>query len=242
MVSSTCSVARRIASWSMSMAPSTAVSASSEYGGRRSRNASLSDAIEESTSELDIFPSWSLPSGIAEERGRVIGDDDGNPVVAMNQAAQFADRLIRVEQRLRGERTECDDDRGSDDLQLTDQVRAARFHFGGKRVAIPGRPVLEHVDDEHFVPAQVNRLQNLGKKLARLSHEWPARYVFACARCLAYAHEPRGGAAFAGHRVLGGAIQIAFVTRGDERGHVGQCAALRQFAAEELGAFGADHD
>src|SRR6185312_4937750 len=241
MVSSTCSVARRIASWSMSMAPNTAVSASSEYGGRRSPWRSLSDAIEESTSELDIFPGWSLPSGIAEERGRVIGDDDGNPVVAVDRAAQLADRELRLEQGLRGERTECNDDRGSDDLQLTNQIRTARIHFGGERIAIAGWPMFEHVDDEDLVPAQLNRLQNLRKKLAGLSDERASRFVFARAGRLTDAHQSRCCAAFARDRVLGRAIEIALATRADERSQVVHCVTLRQLAAEELVALGA-HD
>src|SRR5574340_618687 len=104
MVSSTCSAARRMASWSMSMAPSTALSASSEYGGRRSRNASGWGAIEYSTGELDIVPGWPLPGRVAQQRRGMVGDDHGDAVIAMDRAAQLADRELGVEERLRRER------------------------------------------------------------------------------------------------------------------------------------------
>src|SRR3974377_2393915 len=98
MVSSTTSMARRIASWSMSIAAITAVSASSEYGGRRSENASrAAGAIENSTGELDIFPRGALPGGIPEQRGWMVRDDHGGAVIAIFPPPQFAKRILRCQ-------------------------------------------------------------------------------------------------------------------------------------------------
>src|SRR5215208_6388405 len=102
---------------SMSMAASTACSASSEYGGRRSLYGSRPcGAIEYSTGELDIFPGRALPRRVSEERGRMIRHYERNAVVAMHGAAEFADRQLRFEQRLCGERAERDDDFRANDL------------------------------------------------------------------------------------------------------------------------------
>src|SRR5688500_2741729 len=94
----------------MSMADRTACSASSEYGGCRSRNGSrLSDggsAIEYSTDELDIFPRGTFPRRIAQQRRRVVGDDQWHAVVAMHLASEFSDRQLRLQQSLCRERAE----------------------------------------------------------------------------------------------------------------------------------------
>src|SRR5205823_4604236 len=111
IVSLTCSTARSTASWSINMADNTACSASSEYGGRRSRYGSRASdcgwaVIENSTGELDIFPGRTLPRWIAQERGRVVRDDQRHPVVAMNLVPELPDGKLRLEQGLRGERSE----------------------------------------------------------------------------------------------------------------------------------------
>ena len=50
-------------------------------------------------------------------------------VVAMHRAAEFANRELRFEQRLCGERAERDDDLWTNDLELAHQIRAAGFDF-----------------------------------------------------------------------------------------------------------------
>ena len=96
-------VARMIASASMSIAAITACSASSEYGGRRSREGSRpavatcgDGAKEESTSELDIFPGGTLPRWIPQKRCRMIGGHERNAVVLMDGLAELAHRQLCV--------------------------------------------------------------------------------------------------------------------------------------------------
>src|ERR1700681_3715166 len=98
MVSSRNSVARRIASGSMSIADNTACSASSEYGGRRSLYGSRAGAaIENSTGELDIFPSGAFPGRIAKQRGGVIGDYQRYAVIPMNEATKLSYRGLGLQ-------------------------------------------------------------------------------------------------------------------------------------------------
>src|SRR5688500_4380703 len=154
------SAARMIASPSMSMAASTACSASSEYGARRSRYGSRGagggGAIENSADVLDIFPGRSLPGGIPQECCGVVRDDERDPVILVDRAAELADRELRVQQRLRGECPEGQDGLGPDQLELAHQVGAARLHLPGERIAISRRAVLEDVADEDILPGQVN--------------------------------------------------------------------------------------
>src|SRR5919107_5051142 len=106
-----------IASASINIAAITACSASSEYGGRRSRYGSRgSEAIEYSTGELDIFPGGALPGRVAQQRCGMIRDDQGHAVVSVHRAAELADGRLGVEQRLGGERPEREDDLRPDQL------------------------------------------------------------------------------------------------------------------------------
>src|SRR3712207_1554743 len=112
MVSSTCSPARRIASWSSSIAPSTACSASCENGGRRSWYGSTrgGGAIEKSTGKLDILPGGALPGGVTQKRGGVVRGHERHPAVEVHLAAQLADPELRVEEGLRREVPHREDD------------------------------------------------------------------------------------------------------------------------------------
>ena len=53
-------------------------------------------AIENSTGELDIFPSRPLPTWIAKESGRVIGDDERYAVVLVDEPTELTDRSFCV--------------------------------------------------------------------------------------------------------------------------------------------------
>src|SRR5215218_2421132 len=153
MVSSTYSVARRTASESMSMADSTACSASSEYGGRRSEYGSRAGgAIENSTGELDIFPSGAFPGRIAQKRSRMICDDYWNPMVAMNLSAELSDRRLCLEKSLRCEGPQCKNYFRLDQLKLADKVGTAGANLVRGRISVSGRPVLHNVGNEYFLP------------------------------------------------------------------------------------------
>src|SRR5919112_3540205 len=137
MVSSTCSAARMIASASMSIAAITACSASSEYGGRRSLYGSRAGgAIEYSTGELDIFPRGAFPGLVAQQRGRVVRDDERNAVVPVHRAPELPDRRLGAEESLGRERPEGNDDLRPHQLDLPDEIRAARHHLVRGRVPV----------------------------------------------------------------------------------------------------------
>src|SRR4051812_5656636 len=111
------------------MAASTAISASSEYGGRRSRYGSTParrGAIEYSTGELDIFPGKLFPRGVSEQRCRVIRDYDRHPMIFVNLASQLPDWCFRVEQRLRRECAQRKNDFRPDQIDLANKIRTAR--------------------------------------------------------------------------------------------------------------------
>src|SRR5580658_3493909 len=122
MLSSTISDARRTASVSIIIAANTACSASSEYGGRRAPYGSRSGgpafsgsnpgAIEDATRVLDIFPGRTFPGRVPEERGRMIGGDEGDTVIPVYRTAQLPDRLGGLQKGLCRECPERQDHAG----------------------------------------------------------------------------------------------------------------------------------
>src|SRR5262249_42461 len=133
------------------MADNTACSASSEYGGRRSRYGSRArfGAIEYSTGELDIFPGGSLPSRVPKKSRGGIRHDERHTVILVHRAAQFTDRCLRVQQRLRGKCPERENHFWLDQLDLSNQIGTARGNLIGQRIAVARRSVFQNVADVH---------------------------------------------------------------------------------------------
>src|SRR5215211_2853210 len=99
MLSSTSSAARSAASWSSSIAPSTACSASWLQGAERPTYGS---AIEKLSGDTDVIPGRLLPVRVAEQRRGMVRHDERNAVVRMHLAAEIPQALAHAEQRLGG--------------------------------------------------------------------------------------------------------------------------------------------
>src|SRR2546430_15432005 len=100
MASSRTSAALSAASWSSSMAPSTACSASLLHGiWRPARSAWRS--VDETAGDAGVIPGGLLPVGGAEHGGPMVGDDHRDPPQALDLVAPRAERPHRVEELLR---------------------------------------------------------------------------------------------------------------------------------------------
>src|SRR5688500_4789968 len=93
-------------------------------------------------------------------------DDKRNAVVLVHGLAELDQRELAVQERLGGEESQREDDLWPDELDLPDEVGAARLDFVRQRIAVVGRAVLEDVADEDVLPPQVNRLEDLGEELS----------------------------------------------------------------------------
>src|SRR6266498_4448257 len=176
---------------SMSIADSTACSASSEYGGLRSRYGSrASGFIEYSTGELDIFPRGTLPGLVSQEGRRVVRDHQRCAVVTVNGAAKFADSVLRIQERLRGKISKRDYHFRFYELELANQIRRARFDFIRLRIAISGRTMLNDIGDKDFLARQIYRFENFCEQCSGRSHEGKSRFVLVRSRALANANDP----------------------------------------------------
>src|SRR5215213_4629521 len=245
MVSSTTSMARMTASWSMSIAASTACSASSEYGGRRSPYGSRPSgggAIEYSTGKLDIFPGGALPGGIAKQSGGMIGHDQRHPIVTVHLTAQLANRELRLEKSLGRKGAQRQYHLGPDELDLPYQIRRAGDHLVGHRIAVPGWAMLEDVGDEHVFTLEVDRGEDLVEQLARLSHERLSLLVLVRSRRLAHTHEIRVGTAHTRHGIGRRRVERTAATARDHLRDLLERVELRRWVVEQRAARPTDHE
>src|SRR5437764_13527974 len=147
MTSSSSSAALRAASWSSSLAPSTACSASLLQGVWRPVK-SDARSVDETARDADVIPGWFLPVWVPEQGGRMVGNDNRDAPEPVDLIAQRAERLLRVEERLRRRRTHRANHLRVHDLALAEQVRAAGGDLVGLRLAVGGRPAVHGARDE----------------------------------------------------------------------------------------------
>src|SRR5437867_4140070 len=193
----------------MSIAESTACSASSEYGGCRSRNGSrLSDGtIEYSKDELDIFPGRSLPRGVTQKCGGMIGNDQRHPVVPVKLSSELADCQLRFEKGLRRECAEREYRLRPNELELPYEERTTRSNLVGHRIPVSWRPMFQNVADENVVARQIHCAENLCEQLTCRADERETLFVFGRARCLADDHELCARISLPRNRIRGRGVQ-----------------------------------
>src|SRR3989442_6639706 len=144
MVSSSSSAALRAASWSSSMAPTTACSASLLHGVWRPVNSEERSA-DETAGDADVIPGRFLPVRVAKQGSRMIGHDQRNTAESVYQVPQGPQGLFGVEQGLRGRPAHREDHLRLHDLDLAEQVGHARGDLVELRQAVLGPPALCHV-------------------------------------------------------------------------------------------------
>src|SRR5438876_10134331 len=167
MVSSSSSAALNAASWSSSMAPSTACSASLLHGVWRPVNSEERSA-DETAGDADVIPGRFLPVRVAKQGSRMIGHDQGNTAEPVHQVPQRPQGLLGVEQRLRGRPAHREDRLRLHDVDLAEQVWHARCDLIELRQTVLGRPALDHVADEYPLARQLDRAEDLGEQLAKI--------------------------------------------------------------------------
>src|SRR2546425_2071545 len=123
------------------MAPSTACSASLLQGAWRP---AYSRSVEETAGDADVIPGRSLPVGVPEQGGRMVRNDNGNRPEPVEPPAQRAERLLRVEERLRRRAAHRQDHLRLEQLELAEQVRHA-----GRDLVVQRQPVLGRRSEEH---------------------------------------------------------------------------------------------
>src|SRR5256712_1975568 len=165
MASSRASAALSAASWSSSMAPSTACSASLLHGVWRPVNSEERSA-DETAGDADVIPGRFLPVRVAKQGSRMIGHDQGNTAESVHQVPHRPQRLFGVEQGLRGRPAHREDHLRLHDVDLAEQVWHAPCDLIELRQAVLGRPALYHIADEDPLARQLDRADDLAEQLA----------------------------------------------------------------------------
>ena len=132
---------------------------------------------------------------------------------AVQLSAQLSNRCCGLQQRLRGEPTECQNDAWLYQFELTHQVGLTSVHFVGQRIAISGRPMLEHIADVHLLTLQLDRTKNLGQQLPRLTNKWTPLLVLVCTGRFTHAEKLCVRIAFTRHGVGRTRVQRTRCTR-----------------------------
>src|SRR5215210_9298643 len=153
MLSSTSSAARSAASWSSSMAPNTACSASWLQGAERPTYGS---AVEKLSCDTDVIPGRLLPVRVAEQRRGMVRHDERNAVVRVHLAAEIPQALLHAEHRLAGSPAHRQNHLRTEELQLTVEIREAGGDLIGQGLSILGRTAFHDVGDVHRTPRNFN--------------------------------------------------------------------------------------
>ena len=135
------------------------------------------------------------------------GVEDGEQVQAdpvdlrgLRTAVHAGDPRRVAGEQLGGVIAERTDHLRPDELDLPPKIRLAGRDLVRPRVAVVGRPALEHVGDEHLLAREPDGAEQLLEELAGLAHERPALLVLVVAGSLAHEHEVAGWVTLAGHR------------------------------------------
>src|SRR6478672_304968 len=120
MVSSTISAARSAASWSSSIAASTACSASWLQGAERPTYGST---VEKLSCDTDVIPGRLLPVRVAEQRRGMVRHDQRNAVVRVHLVPKLSQTLPHAQHGLRRGAAQGEDHFRPDDFQLAMEIR-----------------------------------------------------------------------------------------------------------------------
>src|SRR5690606_34290000 len=214
MPSSTISTALATASPSMSMAPSTLISASGAYGGCRSATGlAITDAslglIEHLPEQLEVLPSRPQLVRRAEQVRRMIGGDERDSVVHVDSPAELPDGGLGAGQhpdRVLADREEhARRDRGD----LAAEERHAVVDLVRERIPVLRRTALQDVADEHVLARQAHREEEPVEEFPGPAHERPAGPVFFRAGRLAHDDHLRRRVPFPEHHGRPGLVQPA---------------------------------
>jgi hypothetical protein len=106
------------------------------------------------------------------------GGNDANAIHIDESAAQFRNRCWRLEDRLRGKRSETADDFRANDGKLLFQKWITRSDFVRLGISIVRRPALQDVADVNIFSLEIDRLDNFRQQLPGASNKRQTLLIF----------------------------------------------------------------
>ena len=155
--------------------------------------------LQERADLLHVLPDVTLAVGAAQQERGVKGRDERRAAVLERATAEPRDRILRLQQRLRGERPQRDDDLRPNAVDLLKEERLAGLDLVRLGIAVLGRPALDDVGDVDLVAPKPDGLDDLREELARAPDERDALNVFVRAGRFADEHQIRRRVAHTEH-------------------------------------------
>ena len=145
--------------------------------------------------DLQVGPGFFFLARIAEQKCRMIGDDELAAAPGVDTSAKAGEGLALAEE-IRGRcRAERDDDLRANDVDLAEEEWRAGVGLVGLRGAIAGGTALDDVGDVDLVAPEAHGDDHVIEKLAGLADEGNALRVFVSAGAFAYEQEAGVGRA-----------------------------------------------
>src|SRR4051794_38705032 len=168
MLSSTSSAARSAASWSSSMAPNTACSASWLQGAERPTYGS---AVEKLSCDTDVIPGRLLPVRVAQQGRGMVRHDERNAVERVYLAAKLPQTLPHAEHGFAGGPAHREDHLRTNELELAVEIGDTSGDLIGQGLSILWGTALHDIGDVHRIPRDFNSIENRVEQLTGLPHE-----------------------------------------------------------------------
>src|SRR5690606_13545145 len=144
----------------------------------------LGELVVAGAEELHVVPRRALPLRVAQERGRVVGDDEGDAVEVVELAPEARQRGGPPEEAVAGALAHGQEQLRPDEGGLLVEDREVGLDLGRERVAVVRRAALEDVRDVDLVALEVDRFEDLVEELPRAPDERLAEAVLVGPRRL----------------------------------------------------------
>lgn len=107
--------------------------------------------------DLHIDPDILFGGGVAEQVGRMIGDQHLSTAIGVKAAAELADGHGGVEQGVSGRCSQAADELGLQNFQLAFEIGTTVFRFDSRRHSITRRAAFEHIQNVKVLSTQSHR-------------------------------------------------------------------------------------
>src|SRR3990172_9709730 len=178
---------------------------------------------------LDVFPYQFFVRRVAQEIGGMKGRHQLDAMIAVPVAAQFGDRNFALQQGLHGELSQRDDDLRSNEIDLFLQERFAGRHLVRLRIAVLGRPALDHIGDINVLALHSHSLgDDVGQKLPGPADERLSLQIFIAPRPFTDEHQLRLGMAHAEDDIGSARAKLAALAIADRRAQLCEILGLKR--------------
>lgn len=126
----------------------------------------------------------------------------------LRPAMHTCDACRITTEKFGSEIAEAADDTRTDEGNLLPEPGLTGTDLFRPWIAVIGRPILEHVGDEHLLTAEPDTGQQLSEQLAGRANEWPSLLILVIAGRLTDEHQARLWVSFAENRVRTRDMQV----------------------------------